>query len=149
MKIWVSLVILAMYRLRHICISRRLLMMKIVFFVKLCLFFKQNEIVSDRIVKNVILFLYWNLCVIGFKTIPILSVWNVRIVHTRPLKVGIFGPNLLIHDNDYSFDLMLPIIHMTVVISVIFSFEWSIYCVCISAISRFGSPVYNCYGNSK
>ena len=138
-----------MYRLRDICISRRLLMMKIVFFVKLCLFFKQNEIVSDRIVKNVILFLYWNLCVIGFKTIPILSVWNVRIVHTRPLKVGIFGPNLLIHDNDYLFDLMLPIIHMTVVISVIFSFEWSIYCVCISAISRFGSPVYNCYRNSK
>ena len=138
-----------MYRLRDICISRRLLMMKIGFFVKVCLFFKQNEIVSDRIEKNVILFLYWNLCVIGFKTIPILTVWNVRIVHTRPLKVGIFGPNLLIHDNDYSFDLMLPIIHMTVVISVIFAFEWSIYCVCISAISRFGSPVYNCYGNSK
>ena len=138
-----------MYRLRDICISRRLLMMKIGFFVKLCLFFKQNEIVSDRTVKNVILFLYWNLCVIGFKTIPILSVWNVRIVHTRPLKVGIFGPNLLIHDNDYLFDLMLPIIHMTVVISVIFSFEWSIYCVCITAISQFGSPVYNCYGNSK
>ena len=138
-----------MYRLREICISRKKLMMKIHFFENFRLFFKQNQIVSDRKEKNVMLFLNWNLCVIGFITIPMLSVWNVHIDHTRPLKVGIFGPNLLIHDNDYSFDLMLPIIHMTVVISVIFSFEWSIYCVCISAISRFGSPVYNCYGNSK
>ena len=136
-----------MYRLRDICISRKKLTMKIIFFENFRLFFKQNEIVSDRKEKNVILLLNWNLCVIGFVTIPILYQFEMNTFMFRPLKVGIFGLNLMIHDNDYLFGLMLPIIYIRVVMSVIFAFEWSIYCVCISAISQFGSPVYNCYGN--
>ena len=109
MKIWVLIVCATRYQHLWSTLSRKKLTMKIHFFANFCLFFKQNEIVSDRKEKNVILFLYWNLCVITFLTIPILSVWNVRTYHTRPLKVGLFGPNLMIHHNDYLFGLMLPL----------------------------------------